>query len=90
MIVRCARVATCNNTGVFEFSSALLNRLEFNSILYTFLSPPFRAGFVKLLPCMRPRGAVEETMMLSRLNTSRMQKKKEKIAEDCKRNTKRT
>ena len=46
-----------------------------NPILYAFLSPPFRAGFVKLLPCMRQRGAVEETVMLARMNTTRVQKK---------------
>ena len=50
-----------------------------NPILYAFLSPPFRAGFVKLLPFMRQRGAVEQTVMLARRNTNRMQKSEEAI-----------
>jgi len=49
-----------------------------NPILYAFLSPPFRAGFQKLLPCMRPRSAVEETITLSRMNTTRIPKKVKK------------
>ena len=45
-----------------------------NPMLYAFLSPPFRAGFVKLLPCMRQRDTVEETMMQARINTNRSKK----------------
>ena len=37
-----------------------------NPILYAFLSPPFLAGFQKLLPCVRPRTIVEETIILAR------------------------
>ena len=54
---------------MFQIASHILaySNSCINPILYAFLSPPFRAGFVKLLPCTRPRGAVEETVMLARM-----------------------
>ena len=69
-----------NNSVFFQIGSHVLaySNSCVNPILYAFLSPPFRAGFVKLLPCMRDRSAVEETITLARMQTSKVKKRKDK------------
>jgi len=46
-----------------------------NPFLYAFLSPPFKAGFLNLLPCLKStsRPRAEETIILTKISTNKVE-----------------